>query len=38
MDLVRIFRFPAFYRGDYYQYFNPGAITSVRLYARHLTD
>jgi hypothetical protein len=30
MHLVRIFRFPAFYRGDSYQHFAPGAIMTVR--------
>jgi hypothetical protein len=30
MDLVRIFRFLAFYRGDSYQHLGPGAITTVR--------
>jgi len=29
MDLARIFRLLAFYRGNSYQYFGPGAITTV---------
>jgi hypothetical protein len=30
LDLARIFRFLAFYRGHSYQYFGPGAITTVQ--------
>jgi len=30
MDLARIFRILAFYRGNSYQYFGPGAITTVQ--------
>jgi hypothetical protein len=30
MDLARIFRVLTFYRGHFYQYFGPGAITTVQ--------
>jgi hypothetical protein len=35
---VRIFRFPAFYRGDFYQHFGPGAITAEQFYAGHVKE
>jgi hypothetical protein len=36
--LARIFRVLAFYRGDSYQHFGPGAITTERQYARYVKD